>query len=149
VRLSKQVFSLTGLRYAAFLTAVTVLGSGVAFAAVENGRGPEGGQVVTTWDGIWWAVTTVTTVGYGDIDVNTTAGRALGILVMFAGIGFVAVLTGALARRFLAEQATEVEEATADTLSGHEQEVLRRLDALATEVRQLREQLEPDPRQPS
>jgi voltage-gated potassium channel len=44
----------------------------------------------------------VTTVGYGDIVPKTDAGRVIGIIVMLGGIGFVAVLTAAIAQRFIA-----------------------------------------------
>jgi voltage-gated potassium channel len=47
--LARRVFSLEGLRYAALLAVLTVLGSGAAYAAVEKNR--------STWDGVWWAIT--------------------------------------------------------------------------------------------
>lgn len=45
----------------------------------------------TFWDGVWWAVVTVTTVGYGDLYPHTVPGRIIGIVVMLLGIGFLAV----------------------------------------------------------
>jgi voltage-gated potassium channel len=51
---------------------------------------------VSAWDGVWWAVTTVSTVGYGDITPTTDGGRAIAITVMLVGIGFVAILTAAV-----------------------------------------------------
>lgn len=50
----------------------------------------------------------MTTVGYGDISPETETGRVIAIVVMLVGIGFLAVLTGAVAERFLT---TRVEEA--------------------------------------
>jgi Ion transport protein len=47
--LARRVFSLEGLRYVSLLALVTALGGGAAFAAVE--------KHMTTWDGVWWAVT--------------------------------------------------------------------------------------------
>jgi hypothetical protein len=90
------------LRYVALLALLTVLGGGAAFAAVE--------KKTSTRDSVWWAVTTMTTVGYGDIAPKTVLGRVIGMVVMLVGIGFIAVLTGAVAQRFLASQVEEVVE---------------------------------------
>jgi voltage-gated potassium channel len=113
--LSRAAFSLNGLRWAAVLTGCTVLGSGAAFAEVEHE------SHLSTWDGVWWAITTMTTVGYGDVAPRTVAGRLIAIVVMLVGIGFVALLTAAVAQRFLASD---------DGPRGFERQVLARLDAL-------------------
>ena len=55
----------------------------------------------TFWDGTWWAVTTVTTVGYGDVYPTSVGGRIVAIIVMLVGVGFVAVLTAAVASFFV------------------------------------------------
>ena len=89
------LFSLQGLRYAALIVFTVVVGGGVVFVAVEPG------QQLSTWDGLWWATETVTTVAYGDIYPTTVLGRIVATVVMVSGIGFVALLTGALAQRFL------------------------------------------------
>jgi voltage-gated potassium channel len=91
----RNVLSLEGLRYAALIVFTVVVGGGVIFVAVERG------QDLSTWDGLWWAAETVTTVAYGDIYPTTALGRIVATVVMTAGIGFVALLTGALAQRFL------------------------------------------------
>jgi Ion channel len=57
----RNVFSLEGLRYAALIVFTVVVGGGLNFVAVERG------QDLSTWDGLWWAAETVTTVAYGDI----------------------------------------------------------------------------------
>ena len=98
-RLSRAVFSLAGLRYASILALLTVLGGGAAFAAIEK---------TSTWDGIWWAVTAMTTLG-SDIQPATTEGRILGIATVLVGIAFVALLTGAVAERFLKPDVEEAE----------------------------------------
>lgn len=77
---------------------------------------------------MWWAVVTVTTVGYGDTYPHTTAGRIIGMAVMLVGIGFVAILTAGAAERFMRAQRAERRE-----LEGVEQrldEILRRLESL-------------------
>src|SRR5215210_6036081 len=71
-----SVFSLQGLRYAALIAFTIVVGGGVIFVAVEPG------QNLSTWDGLWWAVETVTTVAYGDIYPTTALGRIVATVVM-------------------------------------------------------------------
>lgn len=105
-QLARKLFSMEGVRYIAVLALLTVLGGGAAFAAVERQR--------STWDGVWWSVETMTTVGYGDVVPTTTAGRIIGIVVMLVGVGFVAVLTGAIAQRFLAPDVELIELEIAD-----------------------------------
>jgi voltage-gated potassium channel len=79
------------------------------------------------WDGIWWAVTTVTTVGYGDIYPKTVPGRIIGMIVMLVGIGFLSVLTATIASHFVkSERGAE----TAEIL-----ETLNRMDAELGELR--------------
>ena len=130
--LARRLFSLEGLRYVALLALLTVLGGGAAFAAVEEHR--------STWDGVWWAVTTITTVGYGDLAPKTVPGRVIGMAVMLVGIGFVAVLTGAVAQRFLTaqievieEEVQEVEATDAEVLA-ELREVRSRLDCLESRL---------------
>lgn len=123
--LTRRTFSLAGLRYVAILAALTTLGGGAAFAAVEPNN-------LSTWDGVWWAITTMTTVGYGG-SPETELGRIITIGVLVVGIGFVAILTGAVAERFLASQvehAADEVEATDAELLAELREVRTRLDRL-------------------
>jgi voltage-gated potassium channel len=135
-KLGRDAFSLQGLRYMTMLALLTVLIGGAAFASVEK-------KAHSTWDGVWWAITTMTTVGYGDISPETTEGRLIAIAVMLVGIGFIAVLTGAVAQRFLAVQVAAVEaevigEAeTVDEVLSELRAVRERLASLETRVQRL------------
>lgn len=73
------------------LAALTVILGGVVFGAVEPT------VAVGSWDGIWWAIQTATTVGYGDVVPTNNAGRVVGGVIMLLGVGLVASFTAALA----------------------------------------------------
>jgi voltage-gated potassium channel len=93
------------LRIAAILTLTAVLVGGAAEQTVDQG------DFATLWDGIWWAVVTVTTVGYGDVYPKSVGGRIIGIILMLVGISFLSLLTAAIASRFVKqERGTEYEE---------------------------------------
>ena len=52
---------------------------------------------------LWWAVQTVTTVGYGDVVPHQTGGRLIGTVIMLTGIGFIAVMTAAVTASLIEE----------------------------------------------
>jgi voltage-gated potassium channel len=99
--LARHLLSTEGIRDAAVLALVAVLGGGAAFAALEKE------QDLSAWDGVWWAMTTVTTVGYGTPEVTTDGARIVAICLMLTGIGFVAVVTAAAAERFVRSRRAE------------------------------------------
>lgn len=120
----RRLLSLDGIKYAALIAALTVVVGGAAFASIETHEG----HVLTTWDGIWWAVTTVTTVGYGDIAPETDGGRIIAMMIMLVGIGFVALLTAFVADRFISEQ--KVTESKEDEILDELRKINERLDSL-------------------
>jgi voltage-gated potassium channel len=79
------------------------------------------------WDSTWWAVVTVTTVGYGDYYPTTVQGRLVGIVLMFVGIGFLSLLTASIASRFVKEERTEERDEV--------MEALRRIEADLAELK--------------
>jgi voltage-gated potassium channel len=67
----------------------------VAFTLVEDVG--ESGRLHSFFDALWWASTTITTVGYGDVYPTTPAGRIVGVITMAAGISAFAVVTAKVA----------------------------------------------------
>ena len=85
---------------------LTVLtGAGLVLLFESRTSGP----IDTYWDALWWAVTTITTVGYGDTYPLTPAGRVVGMLLMLVGIALFGVLTAAVAAYFVHRTGEEEE----------------------------------------
>lgn len=82
-------------------------------------RGADSG-FETLWDGLWWSIVTMTTVGYGDTYPVTLGGRLVAVIVMFIGLSFYAFLTGLLST-ILIERSRRTRETDMDiqTLAGH------------------------------
>jgi voltage-gated potassium channel len=117
------------LHYALLVTLTVVVGSAALALAVEG----DAGNIKTFGDALWWAVTTITTVGYGDRFPVTAAGRGLATLLMVTGIAFFGVLTANVAAFFL-ERDEETDEPDDDRLD----EILRRLTAIEDSLRDQR-----------
>jgi voltage-gated potassium channel len=64
-------------------------------------RGVEGSNIKNFGDGLWWAITTVTTVGYGDRFPTTPTGRVLAVCLMLVGISLMGVITASVAAWFV------------------------------------------------
>lgn len=87
--------------YGAF-TVVVVAASAALVYGLE--RDANGSTITTFGDALWWAVVTVTTVGYGDHSPVTSDGRAVSTVLMFVGIGLVGVVTANVAAHFVEEE---------------------------------------------
>lgn len=85
-------------QYAVFITlmsAMTVLFLCSVLVLQFESRSPEA-NIVSGNDAIWWAIVTITTVGYGDYYPVTFPGRIIGVLVMVSGVGIIAALASVL-----------------------------------------------------
>jgi voltage-gated potassium channel len=107
------------LRLVGLLTVLVVVVSGAVESVVNEG------DVHSVWDGIWWAVVTVTTVGYGDVYPTSVWGRVVGMVVMLVGIGFLSVLTATIASYFVQH----------DTGNEEMLQALRRIEAELADVK--------------
>ena len=82
-----------------FIILVLMLASSLCMYSLEHEAQP---QVFTNaFSGIWWSVSTLLTVGYGDIYPITTVGKLFGIIISFLGVGMVAIPTGIISAGFV------------------------------------------------
>ena len=88
-----------------FIVLVLMLASSLCMYSVEHEAQPDVFQ--NAFSGIWWSVSTLLTVGYGDIYPITTLGKVLGTIITFLGVGVVAIPTGIISAGFV-EQYTEL-----------------------------------------
>lgn len=82
-----------------FIIVVLMLASSLSMYSLEHEAQPE--VFTDAFSGIWWAASTLLTVGYGDIYPITTAGKILGIAITFLGAGMVAIPTGIISAGFV------------------------------------------------
>ena len=71
-------------------TLLITLAGGVLIWIIDHDEFP------TLGEGMWWALQTVTTVGYGDVVPSDTEGRVIGAILMLQGIGFITVIAASV-----------------------------------------------------
>lgn len=99
-----------GLIYYLGLSAALILVASVIYAYAEH---------TDFANGLWWAIVTATTVGYGDIAPHTLLGRSVAVVLMFTGIGLIGTLTSSITAYFTAGPTTVT--TPADELLKYEQ----------------------------
>ena len=90
----------------------------------------------TVWLGIWWAIQTVTTVGYGDVVPQHTAGKVMASILMIGGLSLLAVVTATITSAFVTRAEEDRREAGDDPVMRELAEISSRLDALSAQVTQ-------------
>ena len=90
------------------------------------------------WLGMWWGVQTITTVGYGDVVPENTAGKVLATLLMFGGLSLVAVVTGAITSAFVAQAQQRTRGERDDPVGERLDQMSVQLDAINAELARLR-----------
>src|SRR3954463_6498715 len=109
-------------RYAAYVIVAFWAVGVVVFGVVERLVDPK--TFDNVWLGMWWAIQTVTTVGYGDVVPESTAGKVIASFLMLGGLSLFAVVTGAITSAFVAQRQRD--------MMSDQDPVMLRLDELAT-----------------
>lgn len=91
-----------------FIIMVLIMASSLCMYSAEHEVQP--GVFNNAFSGIWWSISTILTVGYGDIYPVTILGRIMAIIISFLGVGVVAIPTGIISAGFV-EQYTELQRA--------------------------------------
>ena len=119
-------------------TAIVVVGGGILIRVLDHR------EYANVWVGMWWALQTVTTVGYGDVTPRQPIGRAVAAFVMLEGIAFLAIITAAITSTFVARAAQRAalaeradDEAFEERVEARLDEFGRRFDELEAMLRDL------------
>jgi voltage-gated potassium channel len=114
-RVVRVLVATAGLRrFAARLGKVAIVAAVVIFVGGEvayRAEHPVNKLFATHGDAFWWAVVTLTTVGYGDVYPITTTGRLVAVGIMFTGVAVLGILAGSLASLFGVSEPSPEEEA--------------------------------------
>jgi voltage-gated potassium channel len=119
-------------RDAAVIIAIIWVASVVLFGVLERLVDPH--SFPTVWLGMWWALETVTTVGYGDVVPATVAGKIIGSFLLLGGLAFLTVIIAMITGGFVARYQHQAFEAGEDPMA-------RRFDEIQADIDSLRELL--------
>jgi voltage-gated potassium channel len=95
----KRIFQL------ATITLAIIILCSIAVFYFEHGEAE--GNIHSLWDGLWWAMVTIGTVGYGDRYPVSVAGRLVGLLLICSGVGLMSLLTATIASVFVERKIKE------------------------------------------
>jgi voltage-gated potassium channel len=109
-------------------TALVVVGSGILMWLLDHSEYPNIGR------GLWWAIQTVTTVGYGDVTPAHTAGRIVAAVVMLWGVAFLAILFATITSTFVARAERERDERHSAEERSEQEQNEARFDDLAARL---------------
>ena len=122
INLIERVFNSRRLRTILGVLIICIISFGYIFYLAEP-------QIKTFGDGVWWALVTITTVGYGDITPLTTLGRLVAGTLMFVGLGLIATVTAIVSAKFITNY---VDHHTND-------DVLEKLEEVEAEIEKIEE----------
>jgi voltage-gated potassium channel len=102
-----------------------------SFTVLVLERDTEGAEINNFSDAVWWSISTVTTVGYGDIVPNTIAGRIMGMVLMIVGIGVMAAFISEVSA-VLVEARLKEDTSVTDLKTSMINEIKSRIDSIET-----------------
>lgn len=100
IKTSRRALRHRKFHYVLAITLGVMLLGATGLYVVESGQNETVGSF---WDALWWAISTTTTVGYGDIFPITLEGRLIAVFLMLTGIGVIGVFTATIASMFMIE----------------------------------------------
>jgi voltage-gated potassium channel len=136
-KVSRRHLATSAALYAPAATVLLVLAA--AAIARDAERAAPTANITSYGDAVWWALTTVTTVGYGDKYPVTVSGRVVAVGLMLVGISLLAIITASMAAAFTRWTAAPMDEQNADLAA-----VLEEVRSLQAAVESLRSELRPE-----
>jgi type VI protein secretion system component VasK len=121
-------------------TFVVVVASGVLMRVLDHREYPN------IFVGMWWAVQTVTTVGYGDVTPAARIGRLVAAVVMLEGIALIAIVTAAVTSTFVARADKARQKLEEAGRQQEEERIDARFDELAAELELIKTMLRTAPK---
>jgi voltage-gated potassium channel Kch len=125
----------TAARVIVTATAVVVVAGGILMRVLDHEEYPN------IWVGMWWALQTVTTVGYGDVTPHHASGRIIAAFVMLEGIAFLTIVIAGITSTFVARAQREREVAQAADENAAEVRIEARLDRIEQRLDRLEQML--------
>ena len=146
INLLERVFNSRRLRTILGVLIICIISFGYIFYLAEP-------QIKTFGDGVWWALVTITTVGYGDITPVTILGRLIAGTLMFVGLGLIATVTAIVSAKFIANyvdhhtnddvlEKLEELESEIEKLKSLEEDELEKLDELDSEIQDIKDRFQ-------
>jgi voltage-gated potassium channel len=122
-------------RFAAYLIIAFWAVGVVVFGVIERLVDPD--TFDNVWLGMWWAIQTITTVGYGDVVPASTAGKLIAAFMMLGGLSLLAVVTGVITSGFVAQAQAQRQAEREDPVMEKLEEMAGRLEAINADLARL------------
>ena len=118
------------------ISAAVLLVFVASLAVLESERAAIDPHITNFGEAVWWSITTITTVGYGDLTPVSTTGRVIAVLLMIGGISLVGSITATIAS-WIVQRVADEQSAEQAVTTAHIESVLSEIKELRAEVRRL------------